>query len=255
MIDIHAHILPGVDDGAKNMEEALEIARGAVRQGIEKIVATPHYLPDTYSLTSEEIAEKVNELQYEIDREGLKLKILTGAEIYLEPDFCHKLQEGLLTTVNNSRYLMIELPFNHLPPYAEGVLYDILAMGYIPVICHPERYSFFGKRPEILYEWVSNGIYAQLNAGSLTGEYGNTIRKTAELMVKHKLVQLMGSDVHSKDWKRGLLKNGFQHLNKNDNETYHLNSERLLNNEVLTTELPIAIKEGIFKKIRHIFKK
>lgn len=197
MIDIHTHIIPGVDDGVKDIEEALAVLKKAEKQGIKKIVATPHYLEEGYRLSPKETEKKVRQLQEELLKEPIAMEILPGAEVFLTPDLGEKLASKKISTLNHSRYLLIELPAASIPSYSEDVLYDINILGYIPIIAHPERNFSIIEDPNKLYNWIKNGVLAQLNAGSLLGYFGKDVKKTAEILVKHKLVQLIASDVHS----------------------------------------------------------
>ncbi|ADL13625.1 tyrosine-protein phosphatase [Acetohalobium arabaticum] len=212
MIDLHSHILPGVDDGVDDIEEALVVAKEAARQGITKMVATPHYLEEGCRLTPEETEEKIAKLQQVIDQAGIDIEILPGAEAYITPDLGWYIQQGKVSTINGSRYLLVEFPMDKKPSQIRNIFYDLKILGYTPVISHPERYSYIQQKPNLLYHWIQDGIYAQLNAGSLLGMFGSQVEETAEILVKHNLVQLIGSDVHSNGRRKVCLKQGRERL-------------------------------------------
>jgi protein-tyrosine phosphatase len=205
VIDLHTHILPGVDDGVETEEEAVEVARDAVEQGVDKLVATPHYLADGSNLSVAEIKRRVKELQQVMNEQGIEIEILPGMEIYLTQDLGKKAKNGQLLGLNDSDYLLIELPMNRVPAYTENVLYDLQVLGYQPIIAHPERYSAVQKDPNVVYQWLKSGTLAQLNGGSLLGMFGSRVQETAELLVENNLVQLVASDLHSNNRRRECL--------------------------------------------------
>ncbi|SDC08223.1 MULTISPECIES: tyrosine-protein phosphatase [unclassified Candidatus Frackibacter] len=245
MIDLHTHILPGVDDGVKSYQEALMVIKEAERQGIKKMVATPH---DDYQSNMKKIKEKVAKLQAMINKEGLDVQVLIGAETYLTPELRERAAKGLVNTINDSRYLLLELPFGHLPNYIDDVFYDLQVLGYIPIICHPERYRWVREEPNYLYNWVKQGICFQLNAGSLLGQFGSKVQETAEILVKHNLVQLIGSDVHSIDNRGICLEQGVKRLKGlvgNDVKFYLQNAGLVINDEEVECVAPKYYKKTV----------
>ena len=254
MIDLHSHILPGVDDGASSLSEAVEIAREAEKQGVDRIVATPHYLEEGYQLTPGETQERVAILQQVLEDKGIDVEILPGAEVFLTKDLGKKVHEHLVSTVNESKYIMIELPVRRFPDYVNDVFYDLKIMGYIPVIVHPERYEPIREHPNYLYHWIKDGIYAQLNASSLLGVFGTTVKKTAELLVKHNMVQVLGSDVHNTRRRKECMGEGVEILRKimgdEITERYLKNAENMVENRELDILEPIHYEsQGIMKKL------
>ncbi|HAZ21377.1 MAG TPA: hypothetical protein DCY84_03285 [Firmicutes bacterium] len=205
MIDIHTHILPGLDDGARSWEEAVAMARGAVKDGIEAVVATPHIYEAT-SITPQEICEKTRQFQTLLDGQGIKLRVLPGAEVYLAIDLPDRLREGRLQTIaDGCRYLLVEFPFGLLPLYTTEVLFELQAGGVIPIIAHPERNESVQKDPNRLYNMIQKGMLAQLTGGSLRGNFGARVERTAKLLLRHNLVQILASDGHRADRRRVLL--------------------------------------------------
>ncbi|MEC9488874.1 MAG: CpsB/CapC family capsule biosynthesis tyrosine phosphatase [Halanaerobium sp.] len=255
MIDIHTHILPGVDDGPDSMEVSLKIVRAAREQGITKMVATPHYLEEGYQLTPEETGERVAKLQEAVDEAGVKVEILPGAEAYLTADLGKRVQDGLVTPINHSRYILVEFPMTYVPAYVNNVFYDLKIMGYTPIICHPERYSPIREKPDYLYEWLQDGILAQVNASSLLGVYGSRVRKAAEILVRNNLVQLIASDAHSTGRRKVNLKAGVSKLKGivgNYAENYLKNAENVITDTELDYAEPIRYEKssGLLKRVR-----
>jgi len=254
MIDLHTHILPGVDDGSDSVDESLVMARNAAAQGVEKIVATPHYFFDKYRLTPKETEEEVAKLQQIITAEGIDISILPGAEIYITPDIAGKVKDNKISSLNNSRYILLEFPMGRLPDFTNSVFYNLKTLGYIAIIAHPARYSFIRENPNHLYYWRKKGIYAQLNAGSLLGIYGPEISKTAKILVKNRLVHFIASDQHSSDRRSKSLQKALK-LAKSIAGDYALqfmiNAESVVNDRELKTDEPIFYEvDSVFKKLK-----
>ncbi len=256
MIDIHTHILPSVDDGPKNYKQALEIIKESSKQGIKKMVATPHYLEKGFQLYPEETEKKVAELQDRINKEGINMEIFPGAEVHINPDIGKKLKNGLVSTVNHSHYILIEFPFAYIPDYVDNVFYDLKIMGYTPIICHPERYSEIIKHPNILYNWIQEGMLAQVNASSLIGAFGKEVKETAIKLVNHNLIQFIGSDVHSTKNRKQYLKRAVKLLEDSDIDTEYFfnNAEQILKDNKVKKLIPVKYKPDSFlDKIKKLF--
>ncbi len=236
MIDIHSHILPGVDDGVESLRESLAIAEMAVADGLKGIVATPHFMEEGYRMSIQEITDRVAELQSKLDKQGIDLRIYPGAEVFIYPELCRDLEKDLVPTINGGKYLLLELPMGQFPAYTDDILYDLKVMGYRPVICHPERYRQVIKDPNILHLWLKDGIYAQVNASSLIGIFGERVKRTAEILVEHNLVQLIGSDLHSLGRRKECLVDGLARIKQlagNSVDHFIDNNQRLVNNQNL----------------------
>lgn len=259
MIDIHAHILPGVDDGADSIEEAVAIARSSEEQGIQGIVATPHYLQEGFQLSPAETKERVSRLQQVLDKKGIDVKIYPGAEIFISPDTGQIIEQGRCSSINNGNYILLELPLGEIPSYTRNVFYDLKVMGYQVVLCHPERYREIIDDPNLLYNWIRDGIYAQLNASSLTGIYGKRVKRAAEILIKHNLVQLIGSDVHSVNHRSQCLIDGIdlvRQLAGDRADDMINNNNRMINDKELYYPKPLYYQKdrGLINRIIGVFK-
>ncbi len=197
MIDIHSHILPYIDDGSKDMEMSLRIAEIYVKNGIDKVIATPHYIDGVVYKTNEELRISLEALKKELAKAGNPLEVYTGNEVYIKPDLIDDIEKGKISTLNDSRYVLIELPMNEIPIYVEELIYNMSVKGYVPIIAHPERYTRICEDPNILYKYISMGALAQLNLPSLEGLYGSSIKNTAEVLLKHNMIHFVGTDSHS----------------------------------------------------------
>jgi protein-tyrosine phosphatase len=196
MIDIHLHILPGVDDGPGNLDEALSLARSLVEEGVRVAVATPHYNDEYPQRCAREIYERVEALQLELNRRGIPLRVLAGHEALIKPGLVEDIQRGRLATLNGSRYLLLELWNTVWLPETEQVIFELRAFGVVPVLAHPERYAVIQQDSGRLAALIEQGVLAQLTAGSLLGMQGKTARKCAEALLKRGLIHCIASDAH-----------------------------------------------------------
>lgn len=198
MIDIHCHILYGIDDGPKSLEQSMKLVRELQKKGIEKIIATPHFISgDNYVPTVEEIREKVRLLQEEIDKEEIKLKIYPGMEVYASHDTIERLRNNEILSLNDSKYILIEFPFETIPKYMSDLLFSMQLEGFTPIIAHPERYCLEYRKSKLLKELVDKGILLQINSESIIGTHGKRAKKAAYELLKDGMVHIVGTDSHS----------------------------------------------------------
>ncbi|MHA7093101.1 tyrosine-protein phosphatase [Priestia aryabhattai] len=198
MIDLHCHILSGIDDGALNDEISLKMARKAVSEGIHTIVATPHHQNGRYLNEKKDIVQHVQKLNELLKKEMVPLTILPGQEIRLYGEILDDYQEEKILTLNDTgKYLFIEFPSSQVPHYAEQLLFDVQSKGLIPIVVHPERNSRLLEEPDLLYKFITNGALAQLTAGSVTGRFGKKIKKFSHQLIQSNLVHFVSSDAHN----------------------------------------------------------
>lgn len=197
MIDLHAHILPGIDDGAKDMCMSAEMLEIAARDGITDMIVTPHFIHGDIDNTADKIKQQLVQLAAEAEHRNISVSLYPGSEVFICPEVPALLQEGKIQTLNDSRYVLIELPMAMVPEYTEDVLYEVRLLGYTPVIAHPERNMMMGRKPGILKELVEQGALAQVNATSITGLYGKRIERIAMKMIANGWVHFVCSDAHS----------------------------------------------------------
>ncbi|WP_353095816.1 CpsB/CapC family capsule biosynthesis tyrosine phosphatase [Tissierella praeacuta] len=212
MIDIHSHILPCVDDGSKDMEMSIEMARMYIESGIKTVIATPHYIEGSVDTSLENNRIVLEELRKELDKEKLDIDILLGNEAYISMDLLKAIEEGKVSTLNGTRYILIELPMFDIPLYVENVIYELLIKGYIPIIAHPERNAKIIEDPNILYNYIDKGALAQLNLPSLEGKYGEKPKITAEILLKHNMIHFLGTDAHTNRGRSPRVKNALTKL-------------------------------------------
>ncbi|MEQ8235516.1 MAG: CpsB/CapC family capsule biosynthesis tyrosine phosphatase [Syntrophomonadaceae bacterium] len=215
LIDIHTHILPGADDGAQDLKEALAMAEAAVKDGVNLLVATPRVCPGMFDNTRAEILNKVQILNQCLELSHIKLPILAGAEYVLTPDLPQHYSVGKLLTINDTgRYLLVELPHGEVPTYTEQVFYGLLQQGVIPIITAPENNRVLARDPEILQELCTRGILAQVNSASLTGRSGRSAKKAAWTFLENGTAQLIGSDSNPSAGRMPVLYAAFQEVER-----------------------------------------
>lgn len=199
MIDIHTHILPGVDDGARDMYDTLEMLRMSAECGVEKIVATPHCnIPGVFrNYFAPEYVECLTHLRNVVKREGIPIEVLPGMEAFATDDLPELIVQGKVMPLNQSRYILMEFDFAEEADFADDVLRRVREVGAKPVIAHPERYGFVQEHPEIVLDWRRKGYLIQINKGSFLGRFGRMAERTAYMLLEHNLVSVVASDAHS----------------------------------------------------------
>ena len=198
MIDIHSHILPHVDDGARSLEESLKMAERAVDDGIEGMVATPHCLNGVYRNRAEDVLFRVAELQEALSANHLDLKLYPGADIHLSTQMVQRIDSGEACTINNAgKYILLELPSQMIPNGVKDEIFSLKLNHITPIITHPERNAVIQHDPAVLYELIQMGALAQLTAMSVTGDFGEFIGWVSATLLRYRLVQIIASDAHS----------------------------------------------------------
>lgn len=198
MIDIHTHILPGVDDGPRLMEESVNILRKAAEDGVKTLVATPHVLDAPTVEDRLRVVNAFNSVKQRIIQEEINIHLILGAELFISPDLPGWLKAFKELTINGlNRYVLLELPIQGIPLFAEYTIFEIFMMGITPIIAHPERYLDVQRDASKLEILIRKGVLSQLNAGSLLGRYGRKAKKTAEKLLSSGFIHMIGSDVHS----------------------------------------------------------
>lgn len=238
MTDIHCHILYGVDDGSGDMADSLEMAQLAAEKGTKAICATPHcnmphYFENSWST---QLEQKLSDFQRKLDDRGIKLKVYSGQEIYLEEGFLQLLKRNELITLNRSRYALAELDFYERADEAYKKISSLVSEGYVPIVAHPERYAFVAEDKYSAAKLKKLGALLQVNSGSLTGDFGTKPKRSAESMLKNQLADFVASDAHSQYSRTPDLSKAHEFVCENFSYEYadllfKINPKRVINNE------------------------
>lgn len=196
MLDLHCHLLPGIDDGATDLAMAMEMARMAVDDGIRTVACTPHIYPGLYDNDAVGIRRAIESLRREINSVGIYLELVEGADVHLDPGLLAGLREDRIPTLAGSRYVLLEPPHHTVPPRLEETLFDLMAAGYLPVITHPERLSWINEGYGMFERLVRRGCWIQVTAGAMTGRFGGRVRYWAERLAGEGLVHILATDAH-----------------------------------------------------------
>jgi protein-tyrosine phosphatase len=197
LIDLHNHILPGVDDGAEAVADSLAMARMALDDGITTIVATPHRNSWTYHDPPADAHRRLAELKVHCQEAGCDVELFLGGEAFIAPDLAEQIRTGLALTINGSRYLLVEWGIDQFPAYADQAIFDLRVQGIVPILAHAERYRAVQHNVESLASLVRRGAMVQVTAGSLTGESGAGARRAAEQILVANLGHVLATDSHS----------------------------------------------------------
>ncbi len=246
MIDLHCHILPGVDDGADCLATSLNMARMAWAQGTDLIVATPHCCrPDqSQRLSPAALADRLEALNRALRDDGSRLKVLPGMEVFATPELPTLLDRGELASLAGSRYLLVEFFFPEAVDFMEFTFSTVVEHGLVPVVAHPERYAAVQANPELAADWFRRGVIVQLNKGSVLGQLGSGAKKTAWWLLRHGFAHVIASDAHTAFFRNS----GLAHVRETvSNELSWRYAQILLeeNPRCIVQDLPvIPVEEG-----------
>lgn len=237
-IDIHSHILPQIDDGAKNIDMSMKMLRIAQEGGIQSIILTPHNKPMHYNAGPEKIRSLTDELQEAADRAGIKIRLYTGNEIYYRSDILEILEQRKASTMAGSEYVLLEFgPMDDFD-YIRNGIFQVLSGGYRPILAHAERYGSVASSVERVREIVKMGCYIQLNAGSIMGQYGFGTKKFTRQILKQGLAHFVATDAHDDIKRKPCLSDCAKYVSKKlgedyANQIFNENPQKILNDEYI----------------------
>ena len=197
MIDLHSHILPGVDDGARELKDAIAMAHMAVADGIEVMACTPHFMPGLYDNEAHDIRHRVAALNEVFREEGIELALVLGSDAHIRPDFLSCLRSSIIPTLHGSRYVLFEPPHAVMPQRMDELLFNIQMGGYVPVLTHPERLKWIEQNYDMVVNLANSGVWMQITAGSLTGRFGKRPQYWAQRMLAEGHVSILATDAHN----------------------------------------------------------
>lgn len=250
MIDIHNHILPGIDDGAQTLEDFLNMINIAKEDGITQIIATPHFYRGRYENNYDDIVKLLKRVDMEKKKLGTDVEIIPGQEVFLDNYTLEAFKEGAIKGINDTRYMLIELPMNRMDKNIFNLLYELRILGIVPIIAHPERYMYIIEKPTMINEFIQENCLFQINSGSITGIFGKEIKKVAEILIKNGIANFIASDSHSTNRRRPNMKKPLELVSSMNRDIIMQildNPEKLLNNqEIKQSANKLKEKKKIF---------
>lgn len=196
MIDIHTHILPNIDDGARNIEETFNLIKEAQEAGFEKVVLTSHYMEGYYETDSKEREVWLNAIYQNLGAKNINVELYLGNEIYMSENIINLLEDGKASTINETSYVLFELPLNVEPLNLYDIIYQMQQFKIVPILAHPERYEFIKSDPILIYDLIKKGVLMQANYGSIIGQYGEKTKMMVTKLLENNMIHMLGSDVH-----------------------------------------------------------
>ena len=256
MIDIHCHIVPNIDDGAKNLEDALQMAKIAYSEGIRKIINTSHYHPSFEYKKGEELLKSVKKFNYILKENNIDIEVFIGNELYYSEDIINIIEQKEFYTLNNSKYLLIEFPPIRFPKNLVDIIYEIKIRGYIPVLAHVERYKEVQENINLIYECINEGALIQVNASSIMGKNRKDAEITSKILLVNNMVHFIATDAHSSERRRPLIKEAYNYVvdkygDKFAENLFVENQNKVIKDEDINIKSPIRYKKpkGFFKNL------
>lgn len=247
MIDMHNHILFGVDDGAKTIDDSIKLINEEIKKGVSHIILTPHYNKNCVKFDENSIESNFNLLNDYVIKERLPVKLYLGNEVYFDSNFYEVLDKGNFKTLDSSDYLLIEFSLIDVPDNIAEICYETRLKGYIPIIAHVEKYINLYTNPDMLKEVLNEGALLQVNASSIVGMESKEINKFVNYLLKHELISFAASDVHNMDSRGFYLDEAYNIVKKSHGDAYadrifKINQQKILLNEYFDT--PVLKSSG-----------
>jgi protein-tyrosine phosphatase len=195
-VDLHCHLLPGIDDGAPSLDVSFEMARMAVADGIRVVACTPHIMPGVYNNSGPDILSRVKQLQHALDEAGIPLRLAPGADVHITPELVAQLRDGQALTLDGSRYFLFEPPHHILPPRLEEHIFNLHSAGYVPILTHPERLTWIERSYDLIARLSRGGMLIQVTAGSVVGRFGRRPKYWAERLLDEGMCHILATDAH-----------------------------------------------------------
>lgn len=259
MIDMHSHILPNIDDGARDIEETFHLIQEAQKVGFEAIVSTSHYMEGYYETDTPEREVWVKAIYDKLQEKNINIKLFLGNEIYLSENMITLLEEGKASTINDTSYVLFEMPLNVEPLNLYDILYEMMQYKIVPILAHPERYTFVQQEPELIYDLVQKGVLMQANYASILGYYGQKAQWMVTKLLENNMIHFLGSDVHRQNTIYPKIPQILEELQeligeKKLEELTTINPKLVLNNKRIDIEEPhkieLTLKEKLFMKLK-----
>ena len=197
MVDIHSHIINEIDDGSKSIDMTINMLKKSEQSGTTDIIATPHFMRGRFEVEYKDVVKKVEELKKIVKENNIDINIYAGQEVYYIRKLIEYYNDKIIGTINNTKYMLIELPMLEFNiDEVINTIYELQIRGIVPIIAHPERYKQFIKKPSMINSLIKEGMLFQMNTGSIVGDFGKDVKKTAAKYLEHNVYSFIGSDAH-----------------------------------------------------------
>ena len=260
MIDFHTHILPNIDDGSRSIEETFNLIKEAKNVGFEAIISTSHYIEEYYETNAPEREVWINAIYENLQAKNIDINLYLGNEIYLSENIIKLLEEGKASTINDTSYVLFEMPLNAEPMNLYDVIYEMMQYKLVPILAHPERYSFVQKEPELIYDLIEKGVLMQANFGSILGIYGEKAQIIVRKFFESNMIHFLGTDVHRQNSIYPKVPEALVEITKiigdeKVKELTKINPRLVLHNKKIEIDTPQKVELTLKEKIIMNFKK
>ncbi|MEY8764367.1 MULTISPECIES: tyrosine-protein phosphatase [Clostridium] len=254
MVDIHSHILPGIDDGSKSMEQTVKMLKLTEADGVKTIAATSHFYRGYYENSCSDIKKLVEKVKAEAERENINVDIVPGQEVMLDRYSLEYYKSGRIGCIGNTDYMLVEFPMIDMPEDAMDIIYELQIRGVHPILAHPERYRYIIGNPSKINEFLNEGCLLQVNTGSIKGIFGKKVKNTARILIKSGISSFIASDAHSMGGRRPGISTAIEMASEIDRGIcgrVEKNCEKLLENQLIDPpDNRIKEKKRIFSFFR-----
>ena len=260
MIDFHTHILPNIDDGSRSIEETFNLIKEAKNVGFEAIISTSHYIEEYYETNAPEREVWINAIYENLQAKNIDINLYLGNEIYLSENIIKLLEEGKASTINDTSYVLFEMPLNAEPMNLYDVIYEMMQYKLVPILAHPQRYSFVQKEPELIYDLIEKGVLMQANFGSILGIYGEKAQMIVRKFFESNMIHFLGTDVHRQNSIYPKVPEALVEITKiigdeKVKELTKINPRLVLHNKKIEIDTPQKVELTLKEKIIMNFKK
>jgi len=259
MIDIHTHILPGLDDGAASFEDTLNMARAALSEGITTIIATPHHANGTYTNTADNVAEHTHSVNEQLMAAGVPVTIRPGQEVRVHDDLLDAWHRGEILPLAGSSYILVEMPSSRIPKAMYELIHELSLLKLKPIIAHPERNAEVVKHPERLAELIEAGAFAQVTTHSLLGGFGKRIEQSAWSLMKDGLIHIVSSDAHHVERRGFRLREAYVSIERRMGEQWvsylQGNAQSIIEDKPFHIQPAAASSKGVVRRFLSYFHK
>ena len=254
MVDFHTHIIPGIDDGSKSVEETFNLIKEAKDAGFDEIISTSHYMERYYEADESEREVWISSLQKAIDQKNINIKLHIGSEIYLSDNIIELIKNHKASTIGGTNYVLFEMPLNAKPLNLYDMIYELQQYKLVPILAHPERYSFVKTDPNLIYDLVEKGVLMQANYTSILGGYGQRTQIIVRKLLENNLIHFLGTDVHKPEGIYTRVPEAIKEIKQivGSDTLYKLttlNAKNVLKNREIDIDTPKQIKLSLGEKI------